>query len=64
MVKMTSTARNAVKTNNFDDAIADIEEAKKWEEESKRAISAVAVTPNTNSVDDKSLTNADVAASK
>ena len=59
-----ASAKDAIRANNVDDAMTDLEDAKKWEEESKRAISAVAVTPNANDADDKSLTNAEVAASR
>ncbi len=58
-----ASARDAMKTNNVDDAIADIEAAKKWEEESRLAINSATVNPNTvSSIDSSSLTNADVAA--
>ena len=58
-----ASARDAMKTNNVDDAIADIEDAKKWEEESKQAITSVTAAPNAVSANDSSsLTNAEVAA--
>jgi len=41
-----ANARDSIKENNVDEAIEELEEAKRWEEESNRAISAVAVTPN------------------
>ena len=57
-----ASARDAMKTNNVDDAIADIEAAKKWEEESKLAITSATATPNVVSTNDRSsLTNAEVA---
>jgi len=40
-----ANARDQIKDNNVDEAIGELEEAKKWEEESDRAISAVAATP-------------------
>jgi hypothetical protein len=56
------SAREAMKTNNVDDAIADIEAAKKWEEESKQAITSATATPNTVSANNSSnLANAEVA---
>ncbi|HSQ53166.1 MAG TPA: hypothetical protein VLM82_01855 [Acidobacteriota bacterium] len=58
-----ASARDAMKTNNVDDAIADIEAAKKWEEESKQAITSSTATPNTVSANNSSsLANAEVAA--
>ncbi len=59
-----ASARDAMKSNNVDDAIADIEDAKEWEEESKRAITSATATPNSVSTTDNSLTNAEVAASR
>jgi hypothetical protein len=59
-----ASAKDAIRANKVDDAMTNLEDAKKWEEESKRAISAAAVTPNANEADDKSLTNAEVAASR
>jgi hypothetical protein len=57
------SARDAMKTNNVDDAISDIEDAKKWEEESKLAITSATATPNAVSANDRSsLANAEVAA--
>jgi hypothetical protein len=57
-------ARDAIESNNVDDAIADIEDAKKWEDESNRAITSVTATPNVVSATDNSLTNAEVAAAR
>jgi hypothetical protein len=58
-----ASARDAMKTNNVDDAIADIEDAKKWEEKSKLAITSATATPNAVSANDSSsLANAKVAA--
>ncbi len=59
-----ASARDAIKTNNVDDAIADIEDAKKWEEKSKLAITSATATPNMDSANDSSssLANVEVAA--
>jgi hypothetical protein len=59
-----ANARDAIESNNVDGALADIEDAKKWEEESKRAITSATATPNSVSANDTSLTNAEVAASR
>ena len=59
-----ANARDAIKTNNIDDAIADIENAKKWEEESQRAITSATTNPNAVSVNDNSFTNAEVEISR
>ena len=40
-----ANAREQIEDNNVDEAIEELEDAKKWEEESDRAISTVAVTP-------------------
>ncbi len=40
-----ANARDQIEDNNVDEAIEELEEAKKWEEESNRAIAAVAATP-------------------
>jgi hypothetical protein len=58
-----ASARDAMKANNVDDAIADIEDAKKWEEESKLTITSATATPNAVSANNSSsLANAEVAA--
>ena len=59
-----ANARVSIQNNNVDAAIKDLEEAKQWEEESKRAITAITVTPDSVSATDQSSTNAEVAASK
>ena len=59
-----TNARNSIGQNDVDDAIADLEEAKKWEEESKRALTAANVTPNSVSPTDESPVNADLTASR
>ena len=41
-----ANARDQIEENNVDEAIEELEDAKKWEEESDRTISAVAATPN------------------
>lgn len=57
-----ASARDAMKTNNVDDAIADIEDAKKWEEKSRLAITSATATPNAVSANNNSsLPNAEVA---
>lgn len=58
-----ASARDAMKTNNVDDAIANIEDAKKWEEKSRLAITSATATPNVDSANDSSsFANAEVAA--
>lgn len=58
-----ASARDAMKTNNVDDAIVDIEDAKKWEEKSKLAITSATATPNAVSANDSSsLANVEVVA--
>jgi hypothetical protein len=58
-----ASARDAMKTNNVDDAIADIEDAKKWEEKSRLAINSATDTPNVVSANNNSsFANAEVAA--
>jgi hypothetical protein len=59
-----ASARDKIEDNNVDEAIEELEEAKKWEEESSRAISAVAATPNsvTPTNDSISSTNEDTSS--
>ena len=50
-----ANARDLIENNNVDEAIGELEAAKKWEEESNRAITTVAdnsnsVTPTTESI--------------
>jgi hypothetical protein len=59
-----ANARDSLTTNDVDAAIKNLEEAKEWEEESKRAITAVTATPNSISATEKSSTKAEVTASR
>ena len=58
-----ANARDSIENNNVDEAIEELEEAKKWEEESNRAISAVAATPTSVSPTTDSFTRAETTAS-
>ncbi len=51
-----SNAKDQIKDNNIDEAIEELEEAKKWEEESSRAIAAVAATPTSVTPTNESIT--------
>jgi hypothetical protein len=44
--KNLANARDLIENNNVDEAIEELEEAKKWEEESNRAAASVAATPS------------------
>ena len=57
-------ARASIGQNNVDDAIEDLKDAKKWEEESKRALVAVNANANDASVTANSVAKADVMASR
>ena len=59
-----ANARDSIDNNNIDEAIEELEEAKKWEEESNRVITAVAVTPTSVALTDESLTRAEITSSK
>jgi hypothetical protein len=59
-----ANARDSLTTNDVDAAIKNLEEAKEWEEESKRAITAVTATPNSVSATDQNYTTAEVTASR
>jgi hypothetical protein len=59
-----ANARDFIEHNDVDDAIGELEEAKKWEEESSRAIAAVAATPTAVAPTTDSLRRAETAASK
>jgi hypothetical protein len=59
-----ANARDSLTTNNVDAAIKDLEEAKKWEDESNRVITSVTATPNSVSATDQSSTKAEVTASR
>ncbi|MBT8172159.1 hypothetical protein KJN74_04750 [Candidatus Bathyarchaeota archaeon] len=52
-----TTARDLIEDSNVDDAIEELEEAKRWEEESDNAISPVAVAPSVVSATDTNLSN-------
>jgi hypothetical protein len=58
-----ANARDSIEDNNVDEAIEDLEEAKKWEEESNRAISAVAATPTQVAPTTDSITRAETTSS-
>jgi hypothetical protein len=57
-------ARDSIENNNVDDAIEELEEAKKWEEESNRAVATVAATPTAVAPTTDSLTRAETTKSK
>ena len=57
-------ARDFIENNNVDDAVGELEEAKKWEEKSKRVIASVTATPTAVSATDESLTRAEASVSK
>jgi len=59
-----SNARDSIERNNVDEAIEELEEAKKWEEESNNAIASVAASQNSVAPTDKSLTRAETTVSK
>ena len=54
-----SNARDLVEDSNVDEAIEELEEAKKWEEESSRAITAVSATPTSVAPTNESITKTD-----
>ena len=58
-----ANARDSIEDNNVDEAIEDLEEAKKWEEESNRAISALAGTPTQVAPTTDSVTRAETTSS-
>ncbi len=58
-----ANAREFIENNNVDEAVGELEVAKKWEEESDRAIATVAATPTSVAPTDESLTRAETAAS-
>jgi hypothetical protein len=58
-----ANARDSIEDNNVDEAIEDLEEAKKWEDESTRAISAVAATPTQVAPTTDSVTRAETTSS-
>ena len=62
--KNLANARDFIKNNNVDDAIEELEEAKKWEEESNRAAASVAETPTSIAPTTESFTGAENTASR
>jgi len=59
-----ANARDSIENNNVDEAIGELEEAKKWEEESNRAITSVAATPTSVAPTTESFTRAETTVSK
>jgi tetratricopeptide (TPR) repeat protein len=59
-----ANARDFIENNNVDEAIEELEEAKKWEEESNRAIASVAATPTSVVPTTESFTRAETTVSK
>jgi hypothetical protein len=59
-----ANARDSIENNNVDKAIEELEEAKKWEEESNRAIVSVAATPTSVAPTTYSFTKAETTLSK
>ncbi len=59
-----ANARDSIESNNVDEAIEELEEAKKWEEESNRAIASVAATPTSVAPTTESFTSAETATSR
>ena len=59
-----ANARDSIEDNNVDVAIGELEEAKKWEEESNHAIAAVAATPTALAPTTESITRAETTALK
>lgn len=62
--KNLANARDFIENNDVDDAIEELEEAKKWEEESNRAIASVAATPTSVAPTTESFTRAETTASR
>jgi hypothetical protein len=59
-----ANARDLIESNNVDDAIGELEEAKKWEEESNRAIASVTDSQNSVAPTAESITRAETTVSK
>jgi len=59
-----ANARDSIENNNVDEAIEELEEAKKWEEESNRAITSVAATRALVAPTAESLTRAETTVPK
>jgi len=62
--KNLANARDFIENNDVDEAIEELEEAKKWEEESNRAIASVAATPTSVAPTTESFTRAETTVSK
>jgi hypothetical protein len=62
--KNLANARDSIENNNVDDAIEELEEAKKWEEESNRAAASLAATPTSVAPTTESFTRAENTASR
>jgi hypothetical protein len=62
--KNLANARDSIENNNVDDAIEELEEAKKWEEESNRAAVSVAATPTSVAPTTESFTKAENTESR
>jgi hypothetical protein len=59
-----ANARDFIENKNVDEAIEELEEAKKWEEESNRAIASVAATPTSVAPTTESFARAETTVSK
>ena len=59
-----ANARDSIDANNVDAAIDELKEAKKWEQESNRAVSALTATPNSVAPTAASVTSAERTISK
>jgi len=62
--KNLANARDSIENNNVDEAIEELEEAKKWEEESNRAIASVTATPTSVAPTTESFTRAETTTSR
>jgi hypothetical protein len=59
-----ANARDCIEKDNVDGAIEELEEAKKWEEESNRAAASVTATPTSVAPTTESFTSAETTASR
>ena len=59
-----ANARDSIEDNNVDEAIEELEEAKKWEEESNRAIASVTATQTAVAPTTESFTRAETTLSR
>jgi len=59
-----ANARDFIENKNVDEAIEELEEAKKWEEESNRVIASVTVTQNSVEPTTESITRAETMVSQ